>query len=207
VAGGNQALRQAIDLVHVPTLAHRFRGEPLAEGVELLLAIAAGDEASEHRALMEAERDRETVLEAATFFIQQVLFSPDADHYRILGATPEAGRDELRRNFTQLMRWLHPDVDRGGGHAVFLGRVMEAWDTLKTPEGRRAYDAGLLASEPRPAAAMNGANSKAAAPNAIKAKPSRSVLRRMAPPRRPMPPRLRRPNLLGRALARLLGGP
>ena len=39
-----------------------------------------------------------------------------------------------------LTRWLHPDMDRHGEHAVFVGRVTKAWNDLKTPERRAAYD-------------------------------------------------------------------
>ncbi len=146
VAGAGEAhrqtaLRQAIELVHVPTLAHRLRGEPLAPGVDLLLAIAAGDRQAEAEAQALVERDVDTIRQASAFYIQQVLFAPGTDAYRILGATPRADRAELRRNFTHLMRWLHPDIERDGGQAVFFGRVKAAWDILGTPERRRRYDA------------------------------------------------------------------
>ena len=39
-----------------------------------------------------------------------------------------------------LMRWLHPDVAREGERAVFAQRIAAAWNTLKTPERRAAYD-------------------------------------------------------------------
>ena len=141
----DQALRRAVKLVHVPTLIHRLRIDALPSGVDLLLEIAAGDQPSEQQAMVLIDRDRDTVRDAVIFFIQQVLFAPDADHYRVLGTTSQASREELRRNMTLLLRWLHPDVDRVGEQAVFLGRVMEAWNSLKTPEGRAAYDRDLRA--------------------------------------------------------------
>ena len=48
---------------------------------------------------------------AATFFIEQILFAPHADSYRVLGASPQASASELRRNVALLLRWLHPDLD------------------------------------------------------------------------------------------------
>ena len=39
-----------------------------------------------------------------------------------------------------LMRWLHPDVAREGERSVFAARIAAAWNTLKTPERRAAYD-------------------------------------------------------------------
>src|SRR5262249_32076942 len=77
---------------------------------------------------------------AATFFIEQILFAPDADSYRVLGAEPQASPAELRRNLALLLRWLHPDLDPRGERSVFIGRVTAAWNNLKTPEKRAAYD-------------------------------------------------------------------
>jgi curved DNA-binding protein CbpA len=39
-----------------------------------------------------------------------------------------------------LLRWLHPDKDKAGERSRFTARVTLAWDDLKTPERRAAYD-------------------------------------------------------------------
>lgn len=134
------ALKIAIDLMHVPSQVRLFRSGPLPDGVLLLLRIAARDEEAERAAVELVGRSRETVRQAATFFIEQILFAPDADSYRVLGAMPQAGAGELRRNLALLMRWLHPDLDPQGRRSVFIGRVTTAWNNLKTPERRAAYD-------------------------------------------------------------------
>ena len=85
-------------------------------------------------------RPPEVVREAATFFIEQILLAPGGDSYRVLGCGPAATTSELRRNMALLMRWLHPDVTREGDRAVFAARIAAAWNTLKTPERRAAYD-------------------------------------------------------------------
>ena len=77
---------------------------------------------------------------AAAFFIEQILFAPDADSYRVLGANSQANAAELRRNVALLLKWLHPDVDQSGDRSVFVGRVTTAWNNIKTPERRAAYD-------------------------------------------------------------------
>ena len=59
------------------------------------------------------------------FFIEQILFAPDADSYRVLGTAPQATPSELRRNVALLMRWLHPDLDPRGERSVFIGRVTD----------------------------------------------------------------------------------
>jgi hypothetical protein len=134
------ALRIAIDLVHVPSQVRLLRSEPLPDGVPALLRIAAGDEEAEGAASLLIGRSRTMVRQAATFFIEQILFAPNADSYRVLGASPEASASELRRNVALLLRWLHPDMDRRGERSVFIRRVTAAWNDLKTPERRAAYD-------------------------------------------------------------------
>jgi hypothetical protein len=134
------ALKIAIDLMHVPSQVRLFRSEPLPDGVLVLLRIAAGDEEAEQAAVDVMGRPRETVRHAAAFFIEQILFAPDADSYRILGTDPQASAGELRRNVALLLRWLHPDLDPRGERSIFAGRVTGAWNNLKTPERRAAYD-------------------------------------------------------------------
>ncbi len=134
------ALKIAIDLVHVPSQVRLVRSEPLPDGVLLLLRIAAGDEGAEFAGATLMDRPRDLVRRAATFFLEQILFAPNADSYQVLGAGPEASASELRRNVALLLRWLHPDLDPRGERSVFIGRVTGAWNNLKTPERRAAYD-------------------------------------------------------------------
>lgn len=133
------ALKIAIDLLHVPTQVRLFRLEPLPDGVLTLLRIAAGDEEAENLAVAFTGRSKATVRHAAMFFIEQILFAPNANSYRVLGADPQASANELRRNLALLLRWLHPDLDPRGERSVFVGRVTAAWNNLKTPERRTAY--------------------------------------------------------------------
>jgi hypothetical protein len=134
------ALKTAIDLMHVPSQVRLVRSEPLPDGVLILLRIAAGDEEADQFAIDITGRSMETVQRAATFFIEQILFAPEADSYRVLGAGPQASAGELRRNVALLLKWLHPDVDHGSERSVFVGRVTAAWNNVKTPDRRAAYD-------------------------------------------------------------------
>lgn len=134
------ALKIAVDLVHVPSRVWLVRSEPLPEGVLILLRVAAGDEESEQAAVAMIDRSPELIRKASMFFIQQILFAPDADSYRVLGSNPQATPGELRRNVALLLRWLHPDLDPQGERSVFIGRVTAAWNSVKTPERRAAYD-------------------------------------------------------------------
>ena len=62
------------------------------------------------------------------------------DSYRVLGAARGAGAAELRSNMALLMRWLHPDVNANGARLMLAARVTRAWETVKTPDRRAAYD-------------------------------------------------------------------
>ncbi len=134
------ALQIAIDLVHIPSQVRFVRSAPLPDGVPALLRIAAGDEEAELAAARSTHRSRETVRRAAIFFIEQILFAPCADSYRVLGASSHASARELRENFALLLKWLHPDCAAQDGGSIFNKRVTAAWNDLKTPERRAAYD-------------------------------------------------------------------
>jgi hypothetical protein len=135
------ALQLALDLHQVPWRVRLVRAEPLPDGMSRLLNVAAGDDPASGAAAVAAfGRPLEAIRDAATFFIEQILLAPGTDSYRVLGARPAASTAELRHNMALLMRWLHPDVAREGERAVFAQRIAAAWNTLKTPERRTAYD-------------------------------------------------------------------
>lgn len=151
------ALKIAIDLMHVPSQVRLIRSEPFPDGVLTLLRIAAGDDELEHAAAVFTDRSRDVVRQAATFFIEQILFAPEADSYQVLGASPEATAGELRRNVALLLRWLHPDMDPRDERSIFVGRVTAAWNNLKTPERRAAYDEARRRSASRSKSRTNSA--------------------------------------------------
>src|SRR5262249_41655898 len=133
------ALRLALDLVHSPWRVRLVRAEPLLpRGVSLLLRIAAGDREAETQAVAVADRPLEVIRQAAAFFIEQILLAPGSDSYRILGANADVSDAQLRRNMAALMSWVHPD--HKGGRDVFAPRIATAWNDLKTPGRRAAYD-------------------------------------------------------------------
>jgi hypothetical protein len=156
---GGMALKIAIDLLHVPTQVRLYRSEPLPDDVLTLLRIVAGDTEVERAAANLADRPPEVVRQAAGFFIEQILFAPDADSYRVLGASPQASSAELRRNMGLLLRWLHPDLDSEGERSIFIGRVTAAWNDLKTPERRAAHDQAQKAKSKKSHRKVDGVRS------------------------------------------------
>lgn len=60
--------------------------------------------------------------------------------YEILQVSPDATEAEIKRAFRRLAKALHPDSGNPGDVERFR-RVQEAYETLSSPERRRAYDA------------------------------------------------------------------
>lgn len=145
------ALRTALYVTAIPSRCPQLRNEPLSAGVGLLLRIVANERRAIDLYAARMDKPPQELREAAAFYLEQALFAPQADSYRVLGASRHASAAELRRNFVLLCRWLHSDLCEELQRSVFLLRVTQAWNNLKTPERRAAYDA-LLNAEAAPAA-------------------------------------------------------
>lgn len=137
------AVSAAADLLRSPARIRLARSQPLPGGVEVLLQIVAGEADVTAAAASSLGRDAQSARRAAEFFVEQVLLDQGSDHYRVLGASSGASTGELRRNMALLLRWLHPDIGDNADRAVYAGRVTTAWERLKTPERREAYDEEL----------------------------------------------------------------
>jgi molecular chaperone DnaJ len=63
------------------------------------------------------------------------------DYYEVLGVGRDAGADELKRAYRQLAMRHHPDRNPGDAEAeVRFKEATEAWEVLRDPERRGAYD-------------------------------------------------------------------
>jgi len=68
-----------------------------------------------------------------------------ANPYEVLGVSPTASDDELKRAYRVRLRHAHPDT---GGSAAEFDRVQQAWQRVGTPAARRAYDLGADTGSP-----------------------------------------------------------
>jgi curved DNA-binding protein CbpA len=68
-------------------------------------------------------------------------------HYDVLGVAPDAGVEQIRAAYLRLARRHHPD--HPGGSAEAMQAVNVAWQVLRDPVRRRAYDVEIGRPDPR----------------------------------------------------------
>ncbi|TFB49510.1 J domain-containing protein [Cryobacterium tagatosivorans] len=78
-----------------------------------------------------------------------------ATPYEVLGVSPTASQDELRRAYRRLLRHTHPDV---GGSAERFHAVQIAWERVGNPASRAEYDRHRYSeAEPSPSGSFYAA--------------------------------------------------
>ena len=62
------------------------------------------------------------------------------DYYAVLGVEPSAGDAEIKTAYRRLARKYHPDVSKEAGAEEEFRAVNEAYEALRDPQKRAAYD-------------------------------------------------------------------
>ncbi len=62
------------------------------------------------------------------------------DYYEIMGVARDATQDDIKRAYRKLARKYHPDVSKEADAEARFKEVGEAYEVLKDPEKRAAYD-------------------------------------------------------------------
>ena len=77
--------------------------------------------------------------------------TPPKDAYAVLGVDPAADDASIAAAYRMLARRYHPDI-AGEPATRRMSRINAAWDRLRDPEKRAAYDAELAEIDPARAA-------------------------------------------------------
>jgi curved DNA-binding protein len=70
------------------------------------------------------------------------------DYYKVMGVARDATEAQIKQAYRKLARKYHPDVSKEKDAEAHFKEVGEAYEVLKTPEKRAAYD--QLGQGPRP---------------------------------------------------------
>jgi curved DNA-binding protein len=62
------------------------------------------------------------------------------DYYEIMGVPREASQDDIKKAYRKLARKYHPDVSKAADGEERFKELGEAYEVLKDPEKREAYD-------------------------------------------------------------------
>jgi len=62
------------------------------------------------------------------------------DYYKIMDVAKDATQDKIKRSYRKLARKFHPDVSKEKDAEVRFKEVGEAYEVLKDPKKRKAYD-------------------------------------------------------------------
>src|SRR5207253_11082135 len=62
------------------------------------------------------------------------------DYYGVMGVDRKASAEEIKNTYRKLARKYHPDVSKEPGAEEKFKEVGEAYETLKDPDKRAAYD-------------------------------------------------------------------
>lgn len=143
----------ALDLARMPALARTSVLPPIQPNVVEIMRIAARSSEACQAAAAATGQPVETLVNAARFYLQQVLLRPDADSYRILGIQAGGSHAIARSHMRWLLQWLHPDHN-SGIDAIYAERVLKAWreisvasnsGTLKSSRSKREPTHGIPA--------------------------------------------------------------
>ena len=128
------AIEMALDLARMPGLARSSVGVALPPHIIEIMRVAAGSPNACQEAVAATGEPARVLVDAARFYLQQVLFRPDADCYRVLGLAPGASRTIARSHMRLLLQWLHPDRN-SNLDAVYAERVIKAWREVSALSG------------------------------------------------------------------------
>ena len=120
-----------------------------------MVRIAAGDSSAMAKGRELTAAEPAELAEAAAFYLQQLLFAPGTDSYRVLGVNPGADDARIKEHYRWLVRWLHPDRNADDWDTIYTDRVTRAWQQLRRSgalagEGETEGELPERRAQPRP---------------------------------------------------------
>lgn len=144
---------ELVDGKDIRLIAERFSMDRVFY-FHVLRDIASGDRSPNFSLLRKIADKRKVstdfIIEQARLVINYTIpnYQSDApDYYKTLGVDRDAGEDEIRRNWIELMKSNHPDL-AGAEAAEAAKRINEAYGVLGNAEKREAYDRRFLSAVP-----------------------------------------------------------
>lgn len=130
-----RAVDLALDLMRMPTLVPILLKQPFPSDLPDLIRIATCNAGVSTAAAEASGVSERMLLSAVIFYLQEVLFSPGADAFRILGVERGASRAQMRLHMRLLLQWLHPDHNPDPAANLLAERVIGAWQELGKGKG------------------------------------------------------------------------
>lgn len=137
------AVELALALHRVPSMRRALRERSVPHDVGELLTLVGGSPVALARTAALHGEEPATVLDAARFFVREVLLFPGADAYRVLGLDRSASDAAIKAHYRALQHWLHPDRRGNDAESTYATRINVAWSQLRSPDRRHAYDSAM----------------------------------------------------------------
>lgn len=134
------ALELALALHQAPIQRFALRDRPLPANMDEVLQLASAMQPQLENAASRFSESEDTIVEAVRFYLQQVLFEPGTDAYRIFGVASNAEFTQVRQHHIWLQRWLHPDRRGEDWESALATKVNWAWQQLRNESSREEYD-------------------------------------------------------------------
>lgn len=118
--------------------------KPVPEGIGELLAFLTGPDHEKVKIIGSnvALQGAGELFDAASYFVEEVLFVPGADYYRLLGLRSDAGGEQVKRHYQLLISLFYQEEKSSmvNWKESDSMRVNQAYSVLRDAEKRRNYD-------------------------------------------------------------------
>lgn len=124
--------------------------QPVPEGVADLLKFLSGSD-TERKAVLSKHASMSgdgELIDAISYFVEEVLLVPGADYYSLMGLQPDASAEQVRDHYQMLISLFYQeeqDAIVNWSESASM-RINQAYSVLRDAEKRRVYDDKLLAS-------------------------------------------------------------